>query len=144
MTKTFAPSNFFGNMMNSVYPLNAPEVTPVVGMGATQLLWTDRIASTIVAVEELTSKRYSHLVHLRRDKATRTDGGGMTDAQAYSYTPGDPARPVASFARLRKSGAWVRVKHAPGSGRLSSFFKGAGGVNQLVLDTRNEYYDFSF
>lgn len=143
MTKRFTPSNFFGNMMNAVYSANAPDLKPVIGMGATQLLWSDRVANTIVAVEELTGKRYSHLIHLRRDKATRIDDGGMSDAQAYSYLPGDPQRPTVPYARMRKSGAWIRVVHAEGSGKLVSFFEGASNVNQLVLDTRNEYYDFS-
>ena len=54
----------------------APE--PVVGMGATILMWTDRHAATIVKVTPCT-------IHVKRDKAIRVDGGGMTEMQKYRY-----------------------------------------------------------
>jgi hypothetical protein len=57
----------------------AQTVTPEVGMGATEIMYSDRHAFTVVEV--LGPKR----IVVQRDRATRTDGLGMSDAQSYNF-----------------------------------------------------------
>lgn len=95
---------------------------PEVGMGATVLMWTDRHAATVIEVKS--PKR----IIVQYDKATRVDGSGMSESQAYTYEP-NPDGPTREYV-LCKTG-W-REKGSGG--------KGAG----LMLGHRAEYHDYSF
>lgn len=101
-------------------------VTPVVGMGATALLWSDRHAGTIVEVLHYQSgprKGQIRAVVWQRDKATRVDRNGPSDTQSYAYEP-NPQAPREVFT-LRADGRFVRQ----------------GGTTPLALDRRDEYID---
>ena len=112
--------------------------TPEVGMGATELCWTDRHACTVVSVEEIGgSKRWRHLIGVTRDTAVRTDKRGMDECQDYTYTS-NPQGYVTLYASRPDSGEWVRVRRNE-AGRLV-LHKGNG----LRLGERDEYHDFSF
>lgn len=76
----------------------APE--PEVGMGATILGWTDRHAATVISWD-------GKILRVQRDKATRIDTLGMTDAQGYEYER-DPEGCVYDYKRDR-SGKWREV-----------------------------------
>jgi hypothetical protein len=116
----------YGSLLNAIADrsvIGAP--TPEPGMGATELLWTDRHAGTITWVSA-NGKR----LRWRRDKAIRTDSYGMSDVQSYRYEP-DPNAVEVEFT-LRKNGRWIQ-KGSP--------MRGSGS---LMLGTRREYYDYSF
>lgn len=104
-----------GSLFNHLMS-GGPATTPEVGMGATILMWTDRHAGTIVKVTPNTFT-------LREDTATRIDGNGMSDAQAYEYAPNPAGREW--IFRLTKKG-WRS--------------KGTA----VALGVRHEYYDYSF
>jgi hypothetical protein len=104
---------------------NATTTIPEVGMGATIILWSDRLACTIVEVSK-SGKRLT----VRRDKTTRIDGNGMSDSQKYEYEP-DPQGSERTFS-LRSNGRWVQEGETM-----------RGGTN-LAVGVRREYYDFSF
>jgi hypothetical protein len=90
---------------------------PEVGMGITEIHWTDRHAGTITWVSP-SGKSFRY----REDKTTRTDSNGMSESQSYTFEPGDgPER----TARKTKNG-WS-----------------ASGT-KIVLGYRSEYRDFSF
>lgn len=93
---------------------------PELGMGATILMWTDRHAATVVKISAS-----GKTITLREDKATRSDGNGMSDQQSYNYEADPNGREL--VARLGKKGWNVS--------RL-----GAG----LLLGTRSAYHDYSF
>ena len=112
--------SFFNNMYGA-----AKNPEPTVGMGATILMWTDRHACTIVEVSK-GGKR----IGVQRDKATRSDGNGMSDAQEYTYEPDTDN--VIRYFTLRKSGAWV---HEGDTMR---------GGEKIAIGFRREYHDFSF
>lgn len=92
--------------------------TPVVGMGATILMWTDRYAATIVKVTPTQ-------IHVQRDIAKRIDKNGMSETQNYEFTT-DPTASVEIF-RKTKSG-----------------YRMTGGGASLRIGERDEYHDFSF
>jgi hypothetical protein len=94
---------------------------PTVGMGTTELCWTDRHAYTVV---EVVSDRK---IIVQRDTATRSDKDGMSDSQSYTYTP-NPNEPRLVLT-LRKDGKWRRM--------------GDSG-NVFALGFRQEYQDYSF
>lgn len=94
---------------------------PEVGMGVTELHWTDRHAGTIVRISP-SGKTFWY----QRDIATRTDTNGMSESQSYSYAPDPNAALVA--ARRNKRGEW----------------KATPGGTQLRLGQRSAYHDYSF
>ena len=109
----------YGNLLHQIVSTKS-EKTPVVGMGVTVLLWSDRHAGTITRVSPSAKTFW-----FRDDKATRTDNLGMTDSgQKYSYEP-NPNAPEQK-AILTKKG-WKVVKGT-----------------KILLDVRDEHYDFSF
>ena len=104
-----------GSLINHVMSRQGP-VEAVVGMGATVLMWTDRKAGTIIKVTPTQ-------IHVRLDKATRTDSNGMSDCQSYSYEA-DPAGSVYIFRKTKKG------YRCHGQG--------------LLIGSREQYHDYSF
>lgn len=102
---------------------NSPPPIPEVGLGATELLYSDRHAYTIVRISK-GGKRF----WMQRDIARRSDNNGMSNAQTYTYRPNPDAPEVA--VSLRKDGKWRRVG-----------FREEGVVS---VGLRMEYYDYSF
>ena len=114
----------YGSLINA-YSGTKAGLVPEVGMGATQLFWTDRVASTVIEVSASGKS-----VTVQRDKAIRTDDFGMSDAQSYRYEP-NPEGGTAVYT-LRKNGQWIR-KGDP-----------LRGGQRLGLGYRSHYYDYSF
>lgn len=111
--------SFFNKIMS-----DSKQITPEVGMGATELMWSDRYASTIVEVSE--NKK---TVTIQNDKAVRTDNNGMSDSQRYEYTP-DTKMPKTVYT-LRKNGQYVK--------------KGMGmNGTTLLIGKREQYRDYTF
>lgn len=99
--------------------LALPRLKLEVGMGATQLMYADRHAFTVVRVSPS-----GKTVWVQQDNATRTDKNGMSESQEYTFTP-------------NKTNPEVRVnktKHGWHSSLHGSF----------ALGYRYEYYDYSF
>jgi len=94
---------------------------PEVGMGVTELMYSDRHPYTVVAV--LSEKK----IQVKRDIATRTDDNGFSESQEYTYKIDEECPPTT--LRLNKHGRWKEVGHPDGS----TFFVGE----------REEYYDFT-
>ena len=108
-----------GSLQNLMF-YNAKSATPTVGMGATEVCWTDRRPYTVVEVKS------ERRVVVKQDNWTRTDTNGMSDAQTYAFEPNPDASPV--MLSLRKDGKWKMV----GNGQV------------FLLGTRQMYRDFSF
>lgn len=98
---------------------------PVVGMGATELGWTDRHAYTVTSVS-----KNGKVVQVQQDTATRTDKNGMSESQSYDFTP----NPEGSkrTVTLRKNGCWVAK-----GGSMK-------GGTRFAIGHRSEYHDYSF
>lgn len=103
---------------DSVYPV------PQVGMGATELLFSDRHPYTIIKVNS------PKKITLQQDRAVRIDQNGLSEIQEYRYEP-DTQGPT-RVATLRKNGRWIT--------QGESIKNGAA----FALGYREEYYDFSF
>lgn len=104
-----------GSLVNHV--LSSYTRVPKANEGATEILWSDRFAGTVIKVEP-------HAVLWRRDIAKRLDTNGQSECQQYSYSP-DPDAPVKTF-KLTPRG----YKSDTGS--------------YLSIGYRNEYHDYSF
>ncbi len=113
-----------GSLINQLME-NAKMPVPVVGMGATELCYTDRHAGTIVAVSA-----NGKMVWFKQDIATRTDTNGMSECQTYEYAPNENAIMVCYTQRA--NGKWVRHGE-PLNGGMA-----------LLVGTRQTYHDFSF
>ena len=111
------------SLVNNIYA-NSRYPKPEVGMGATELLWTDRHACTITSIIN------DKTIEVQRDKAIRTDSNGMSESQEYRYEPNPDAKKT--IVTLRKNGRWVKKGDKMHNG--TSFAIGA----------RNEHYDYSF
>jgi len=116
--------NVSGSAVNNIYG-NASSPNPELGMGATILMWTDRIAATVVHVS-----RSGREIDVREDHAVRTDDNGMSESQDYEYSRNPNGR-VHTYT-LRKNGRWVRQGESMKGGQ------------RLLLGQRRAYHDFSF
>ncbi len=106
-------SNAIGNQTRSM--------TPEVGMGVTELMYSDRHPYTVTKI--LSAKR----IMVRADIATRTDKNGCCENQQYDYTPDLNSPEIPLF--LNKFGRWKRQGDAKGS--------------TYLIGRREEYYDFT-
>jgi len=93
----------------------APE--PVVGMGVTILMWSDRHPGTIVKVTK-------SQIHVQGDKATRTDKNGMSEMQIYTFEP-NPEAGISIFRKTKKG--WKNNRG-----------------EKLAIGYRDKYHDYSF
>lgn len=97
------------------------DTRPEIGMGATILMYSDRHAATIIDIHP-NGKR----IVIQEDTATRTDNNGISESQAYTYTPNPNGE--THTVSLRKDGSW----------RISK------SKTQVGIGYRREYYDYSF
>lgn len=114
-------SEFIAEKKITITPARCAVITPALGMGCTVLHYSDRTAHTVIYVSKSGKTAW-----IRRDKALRTDGNGMSDSQTYTYTP-DPEGEQSQI-RLSKHGDWRQV----------------GTKYPVLLGARREYFDFSF
>ncbi len=105
------------NSMTNYLMAGGKQVEPTVGVGATMCAWTDRHAGTIIKVTP-------NQIHVREDKATRTDGRGMCDSQEYRYES-DPEGEVRIFRKTKRG------------------WRSTDGM-YLAIGVRDEHYDYSF
>jgi len=110
----------YGSLVNAIGN-QTKSLKPKVGMGATELMYSDRHAYTIVAV--LSDKK----IQVVRDIATRTDKNGFSESQEYVYFTDVESPPIT--LRLNKHGRWKEVGHPDGS--------------TFLIGKREEYYDFT-
>lgn len=113
-----------GNLMSWVRGTGG---TPKVGEGATEVMWTDRKAYTVVEVSE-DGKR----VVIQRDKAIK-QFQGMTDSQHYTYEQDEAGIKMELFF---KWGHWRQYQPNHVEGKYPR-------VN-MQFGIRDEFYDFSF
>lgn len=95
-------------------------LAPEVGMGATILMYSDRIACTIISIKN------NRCVLIQEDHHERTDNNGMSESQTYKFSP-DP-NGIVHKVTLRRGGYWAISK----------------STTRVVLGERDHYYDFSF
>jgi len=96
-------------------------LTPEIGMGVTEIMYSDRHPYTITAI--LTPKR----IKVKADKTVRIDKNGCCEEQEYRYEPAPNAPEITLF--LNKYGRWKRLGDAGGS--------------TYLIGRREEYYDFT-
>ena len=112
----------FGSFQNLVAGTN-PALVPAVGMGVTHCSWSDRDPFTIV---EVLSPR--KLV-VQSDNYERTDNNGMSESQAYTFTPNPEGHKVT--ITLSKNGQWIREGESI-------------KATKYILGRRDRYHDYSF
>jgi hypothetical protein len=112
---------------------NSKSLTEIeIGMGATQIGWSDRLAYTVVGIETYkTGKKAGQVkaVIATRDIAKRVDSNGYySESQDYEFT----TNPNAKQERytLRKDGRYMR--------------EGATNSGVLLVGVRMEYFDPHF
>lgn len=113
----------YGSLQNQLMGHGATTRLVQVGDGATEVMWTDRHAYTVIQVV------HPGRVVVQRDTATRTDNLGMSDSQSYAFSP-DPHGPTA-IVRRGADGVW-RTKGGKAHGRV------------FLMGHRDEHYDYSF
>lgn len=122
------------SVMNHLYSRGVVgQPVPTVGMGATELCWTDRHALTIVEV--VVKKGEVERIATTRDTASVIRGSGHDGSAEYAYTSNiDGAR---QWWRIGKKGLWEGIHQRDGRWRKTN---GSG----LRIGERNEYRDPSF
>lgn len=109
---------------------------PVVGMGATFLVGSDRYAMTIVEV--IDKKNGTYIIGVQDDNATVTNkGSGGTGAEEYEFSPNPNGR--IQYFRAKKDSKWRGVEQSAETGRW--ILRDFGG---LAIGYRSQYRDPSF
>lgn len=91
---------WYGSLQNRFEERIKSTITPQVGMGVTELLWSDREPYEIIEVKD-----DRHIV-IRRMNYKRTDKNGFSECQEYEYTS-NPNGYTCTLYRNNK-GRWVR------------------------------------
>ena len=110
----------YGSLQNAMFN-QTRSLQPEIGMGVTEICYSDRHPYTIVAV--LSPSK----IQVKRDIATRIDKNGYSESQDYTYEV-DNDYPAITL-RLNKFGRWKELRHAKGS--------------TYLIGQREEYYDFT-
>ena len=110
----------YGSMVNAIGN-QTKSLKPEVGMGVTELMYSDRHPYTVVEV--ISEKR----IKVTADDVKRLDKNGCSEIQEYEYIPNLNAPRIELF--LNKWGRWKRKGDAEGS--------------TFLIGRREEYYDFS-
>jgi len=112
-----------GSLINNAMG-QAQGAVPEVGMGATELCYTDRRPYTIVEVVN------EKTIMVQVDSSRRTDSNGMSECQEYEFTPNTSSNKI--IVTRRKNGAWV--------------IRGESmkGGTRFLIGHRSKYHDFSF
>jgi hypothetical protein len=123
------------NHFSAIGTLGAPE--PVVGMGCTQLCWTDRHPYTVIAVVTKAKTKKTEVIDyivVQEDGARRTDGNGMSECQSYEFSRNPQG--ATRMLKRNKRNQWVEVKDR--SARPKS-----KDVQVYRMGDRSKYHDFS-
>jgi len=107
-----------GSLQNMI-AADSKGAVPEVGMGATEILWTDRRPWTVVAVKSPTR------IIVQMD-SVRARGEGGIGRQDWEITP-DPTGHMETLT-LRKDGKWRRM----------------GDATVFLIGIREKHYDWSF
>jgi len=131
-----------GSLVNYVYTTSVGPL-PVVGMGATICLWTDRNAATVVAVTPAKGQSADDLhdgmtIEVCEDRAIVVSGSTHDGSAEYRYEPRTGGR---ELTYRMKDGQW-RQMYTNAAGRLVFCKKGDGCG--LALGRRAAYRDPSF
>lgn len=114
-----------GSLINNQMQDSNVDVVPEIGMGVTELCWTDRVPYTVVAIHKYKNGNIKS-VDVQEDKAFRTDNNDMSDAQSYRFES-NPEGFVRTLKRY-KDGRW---RERPDG-------------NVFILGARSRYYDYAF
>lgn len=109
-----------GSLTNYMMGIGGDKI-PEIGMGVTELCWSDRYPYTIIDIT-----KSGKTITIQRDKAIRIDNNGMSEDQEYVYER-DP-NGIIYKARKNKYGRWQTI----------------GDKTRLKIGEREKYYDFSF
>lgn len=90
---------------------SSEEVTPKVGMGATQGVGSDRYPFTVVEVIN------DRKIVVQGDSYRRTDSNGLSESQSYEYTPNPDAQRI--VVTKRKNGRWYEQGQPMGHGAFN-------------------------
>lgn len=115
---------WYGSIDNRLLE-NAKMPDPVVGMGATEICYSDRHPYEVIAVKD------ARHITVRELDWKRIDHNGMSESQEYKYSSNPENRTANLF--LTKQGKW-RERQA--DGRL--------GCNAFYIGFAERYYDFCF
>ena len=114
-----------GSLINHLSSNNP--TPPVVGKGATELMWTDRKAWFVNWVSDDGKE-----CRIEKAKAIRTDNRGVCESQSYRY---------------ERTGHEITLRYMWGAWRYKDDLGLSDAVwhkMNIVFGYMNEYYDFSF
>ena len=110
----------YGSLVNAIGNQTKP-LKPEVGMGVTELMYSDRHPYTVVEI--ISEKR----IKVAPDDTKRIDENGCSESQEYEYIQNRNAPRIELF--LNKWGRWKRKGDSEGS--------------TFLIGKREEFYDFT-
>jgi len=123
-----------GNVMHDIMARDATK--PALGMGATILLYSDRIAGTITDIFNVGQKTF---IEVTRDISKRTDSNGMSDTQEYEYFPVLNGEKFYFCTDKNLTKVWTYMVFNKETNRWNQ----SNGY-RVRVGTRDAYYDYGF
>lgn len=114
--------------------MNASEIE--VGItGATMGCGSDRYAGTVVEVR-FNDAKVPNFIAVREDHAKRVDSNGISESQAYEYTPDENGRMW--YFKTNRKGEWRTAYYNEETGRYNIPEGARGGVH---IGSRRKHID---
>ena len=122
------------------------EKQPVVGMGATEYMWSDRHAMTVTEVHKNWRGKDFDIVVVQQDHAKRKDNNGMSDCQSYEYTPNPDGKKITLKGKeyMHPDGIPVKVYHEVMWNEKTNRWNNSSYGSSIGFGHRDEHYDFTF
>lgn len=130
-------SKFYGSINNRLQE-NCKGESPVVGMGVTELQYTDR--SPYEVIEVVNEKK----IRVRSMSYERIDENGMSECQEYKYSS-NPDGEVKTL--VLRNGRWrdlLKEERYLGDKKWETIETKKLGCNGWYVGRAERYYDFSF
>ena len=115
------------------------QITPQIGMGATEICWSDCHAYTIIAVSPS-----GKTIMLQRDEASLLNGVESGEPDALICTPGGFAAHVEGlqrYAYARNTQGLIRKATLRNDGKYGMV---GSSRSNIRIGVRNEHYDYNF
>ena len=122
------------------------ENQPVVGMGATEYMWSDRHAMTVIEVHNNWKGKGYDIIVCQRDNAKRTDNNVMSESQGYEYTRNPNGKKITLQGReyMHPNGVPVKVYSEVRWNEKTNRWNKCSYGSSIGFGHRSEYYDFTF
>jgi hypothetical protein len=149
-------SQWYGSIDNRIAEKTLQPV-PVVGMGATEMLWSDRHAHTVLQVSEemvedqinvtdvgVITRTYPKWIMAKQDQAKVVKGSCQDGSAEYEFTNDGNIEQASRYYYHKPSHKYREESRTWKNGEIVGTKRTNAGMQGIILGYRDEYYDPCF